>query len=44
MIQSKSGLRGAWHGGSLEQVQKTLSQLTSLYPESLSYDDGDDAG
>jgi hypothetical protein len=27
---------------SLEQVQKTLSQLTALYPESLSYADLDD--
>ncbi|WP_233097414.1 MULTISPECIES: hypothetical protein [Pseudomonas] len=26
---------------SLEQVQETLSQLTTLYPESLSYEDGD---
>lgn len=26
---------------SLEQVQETLSQLTVLYPDSLSYDDGD---
>lgn len=29
---------------SLEQVQDTLSQLTALYPESLSYADLDDAG
>ena len=28
---------------SLEQVQETLSQLTALYPESLSYADPDDA-
>lgn len=28
---------------SLEQVQETLSQLTALYPESLSYADLDDA-
>jgi hypothetical protein len=27
---------------SLEQVQETLSQLTALYPESLSYADLDD--
>ncbi|HYN77853.1 MAG TPA: hypothetical protein VES73_08675 [Lamprocystis sp. (in: g-proteobacteria)] len=27
---------------SLEQVQNTLSQLTALYPESLSYADLDD--
>jgi hypothetical protein len=27
----------------LEQVQETLSQLTVLYPESLSYADSDDA-
>ena len=27
----------------LEQVQETLSQLTALYPESLSYADLDDA-
>ena len=27
---------------SLEQVQETLSQLTALYPESLSYGDLDD--
>ncbi|KPX70213.1 hypothetical protein, partial [Pseudomonas amygdali] len=26
---------------SLEQVQETLSKLTALYPESLSYEDGD---
>lgn len=26
---------------SLEQVQETLSRLTTLYPESLSYEDGD---
>lgn len=29
-------------GGHLEQVQETLSQLTELYPESLSYGDADD--
>jgi len=28
---------------SLEQVQKTLTKLTDLYPESLSYGDPDDA-
>ena len=28
---------------SLEQVQETLSQLTELYPESLSWADLDDA-
>lgn len=26
---------------SLEQVQETLSQLTALYPENLSYEDSD---
>ncbi len=29
--------------GSLEQVQETLSQLTELYPERLSWADMDDA-
>ena len=28
---------------SLEQIQETLSQLTALYPETLSYADPDDA-